>query len=180
MQIANAFVAHPLWQQDDTSNPKSKASYFVQKMEQSHGTKLHLLYTDSLLSLSVKHNLEDLYIISLVNKGIYYINVGKYEQGVTYYVKALGACEKLPKNDKSRIIVLANLGNTYNTIGEYKKSIETMQQVVELAKTHQDPERVLTASYNAMGTSYSYLNDHKKVHRILYEGKRYWRKTRSK
>ncbi len=113
--------------------------------------ELYKKYVDSLQLLAREYNLLEEEVLAVVGQGIYYSNIDVYDESLKKYLSALDIAKELPEDSKIRIIILANLGNIYNNLGQYDKASETFKKVIRLAKTHENPERVLIASYNALG-----------------------------
>ncbi|WP_299223618.1 AraC family transcriptional regulator [uncultured Aquimarina sp.] len=113
--------------------------------------ELYKKYVDSLQLLAKEYNLLEEEILAVVGQGIYYSNIDVYDESLKKYLNALDIAKELPEGSKIRIIILVNLGNMYNNLGQYDKASHTFKKVIRLAKTHENPERVLIASYNALG-----------------------------
>lgn len=113
--------------------------------------ELYKKYVDSLQQITEDYGFLEDEILAIVGQGIYYSNLDVYHESLNRYLVALDKAKELPENSKTKIIVLANLGNIYNNLSQYDKASETFKKVIRLAKQHDNPERVLIASYNALG-----------------------------
>lgn len=113
--------------------------------------ELYKKYVDSLQQITEDYGFLEDEILAIVGQGIYYSNLDVYHESLKRYLVALDKAKELPENSKTKIIVLANLGNIYNNLSQYDKASETFKKVIRLAKQHDNPERVLIASYNALG-----------------------------
>ncbi|MFD2563887.1 tetratricopeptide repeat protein [Aquimarina rubra] len=131
--------------------------------------ELYKKYVDSLQVIAKDYGFLEDEILAVVGQGIYYSNLNIYNESLEKYLKALDRTEELPENSKTKIIVLVNLGNLYNNLSQYDRASETFKKVIRLAKQHENPERVLIASYNALGITAGHQNKHEES--LLYAEK---------
>jgi len=128
-----------------------KLQQISQKTYRKGNFELYKKYVDSIRLIAKDYGFLEDEILALVGQGIYYSNLDIYDESLKKYLNALDMAKGLPENSKTKIIILANLGNIYNNLSQYDKASETFRKVIRLAKQHDNPERVLIASYNALG-----------------------------
>ena len=137
---------------DSLKMKKIKALQKISQVTYRKGDfELYKKYVDSLRSLAKEYKLLEEEVLAIVGQGIYYSNIDAYDESLKKYLSALDVAKELPEDSKTKIIILANLGNIYNNLGQYDKASQTFKKVIRLAKKHENPERVLIASYNALG-----------------------------
>ncbi len=144
---------------------QKKAENYLEKVQENYkegNYKLHKIYSDSLYSISKKNNLKALQVKAMVNQAISLNMQTKYVEGITLYKEALAIAKTIPESKQAETVVLVNLGNTYNNVELYEKSIETMKKVLEQATSIKKPNLIKTAALNGLSISYSALNDEKK------------------
>lgn len=107
-------------------------------------------YTDAIkyANLSGKHY-QTLYNNSLILRSynvmaICYGRLGYYNKKLEY----LFLCKKIAPNDDDRIAIASNLGNTYLSLKEPKKSIEFFNEGLEIAIRNNSKERIGLLSTN--------------------------------
>ncbi|RSC92512.1 AraC family transcriptional regulator [Tenacibaculum singaporense] len=158
-----------LYSQNKVSNAQKKAESYLEKVQENYkegNYKLHKIYSDSLYNISKKNNLKALQVKALVNQAISLNIQTKYVEGITLYKKALAIAKTIPESKQAETVVLVNLGNIYNNVELYEKSIETMEKALKQATYMKNPNLIKMAALNGLSTSYSALNKEKKS--LLY------------
>jgi len=133
----------------------------VQKSYKEGNYKLHKIYSDSLYFISKKNNLTAFQIKAMVNQAINLNMQAAYVEAITLYRKALIIAEKIPNDKHTQTLVLVNLGNTYNNVELYEKSIETMKKVLKNAEDTKTPDLMRMGALNGLSISYSALGNEK-------------------
>ncbi|UNY97932.1 AraC family transcriptional regulator [Zhouia spongiae] len=128
--------------------------------------KLHKVYSDSLYTISKKNNLTALQVKAMVNQAINLNMQTKYLEAIELYRDALVVARKIPDDKQAETVVLVNLGNIYNNVELYEKSIETMNLVLKQADKTEKPNLIKVAALSGLSISYSAMNDEKKA--LLY------------
>lgn len=129
---------------------------------------------DSLVNYARQNNLTRFEAIGILNRGIYFSNMYEYEQALNSFHKALEVTHRLKGKEKvqTQTTIKVNLGNLYNTIGNYDKSIAVMQSVLALESEIKLPERIKIAVFTALSNSYDHLNDNEKALAYLMDAKK--------
>ncbi|GAA4115307.1 hypothetical protein GCM10022393_15430 [Aquimarina addita] len=110
-------------------------------------------YCDAVLEIARKNNLEELRIQCLINLGIYHSNLNQSDLALEMYLEASNALESLPENRVAKMTILVNIGNLYNSIGDYKKARTSMLKIIKLAEHQEQSEPYLIAAYSALGNT---------------------------
>lgn len=143
-----------------------KAEVYLKLLQEKYyegDYKLHKVYSDSLYIISKENNLEKFEIKAMVNQAINLNLQGKYQKAIEIYREALIIAERIPEDKHTEVLILVNLGNTYNNVELYHKSIETMNKVLEKADYSEKPDLINVAALNGLSKSYSYLGEEEKA-----------------
>ena len=102
--------------------------------------------------------------------GILYKRQGKYEEALTIYFKGLKE-DEVNGNDYGRYIKLANIGNLYMELKDYKNSIVYSKKALELAKSTKNESMLSSMGtlLNNIGGNYSFLNEYDTAIHYLHE-----------
>ncbi|REH46421.1 AraC-like DNA-binding protein [Tenacibaculum gallaicum] len=166
-------IVTQFYSQDKTGsqllNTQKKAESYLEKLQENYtegNYKLHKIYSDSLYNISKKNNLKALQVKAMVNQAISLNMQTKYVEGIVLYKKALIIAKTVPESRQVETVVLVNLGNIYNNVELYEKSIETMKMVLKQAAYTKKPKLIKMAALNGLSISYSALNKEEKS--LLY------------
>ena len=121
------------------------------------------LMTATKIGLTAARNLnnqlnEEAFLIML---GLAYVGLGKAEQAIGFYEKALVICHKIDhRQDESN--ALGDLGNAYSALGQVKKAIDYYEQALAIAREigHQQNEGSWLGN---LGNAYSTLGEVEKA-----------------
>ncbi|WP_440068026.1 helix-turn-helix domain-containing protein [Tenacibaculum discolor] len=141
---------------------QKKAESYLEKLQENYkegNYKLHKVYSDSLYNISKENNLKDLQVKAMVNQAISLNMQTKYVEGIALYKEALVVAKTIQESKQAETVVLVNLGNTYNNVELYEKSIETMKKVLKQTTYMKKPNLIKMAALNGLSTSYSALNN---------------------
>ncbi|MFE8425125.1 AraC family transcriptional regulator [Tenacibaculum sp. ZH5_bin.1] len=150
-------------------NIQKKAENYLEKLQENYtegNYKLHKIYSDSLYNISKKNNLKALQVKAMVNQAISLNMQTKYVEGIALYKEALAIAKTIPESKQAETVVLVNLGNIYNNVELYEKSIETMKMVLKQVAYTEKPKLIKMAALNGLSISYSALNKEEKS--LLY------------
>ncbi|GFD72735.1 hypothetical protein KUL113_21550 [Tenacibaculum sp. KUL113] len=150
-------------------NIQKKAENYLEKLQENYtegNYKLHKIYSDSLYNISKKNNLKALQVKAMVNQAISLNMQTKYVEAIALYKEALAIAKTIPESKQAETVVLVNLGNIYNNVELYEKSIETMKMVLKQAAYTEKPKLIKMAALNGLSISYSALNKEEKS--LLY------------
>ncbi|MBD1259357.1 sensor histidine kinase [Maribacter polysiphoniae] len=102
--------------------------------------------------------------------GILYKRQGKYEEALTIYLKGLKE-DEVNGNDYGRYIKLANIGNLYMELKDYKNSIVYSKKALELAQSTKNESMLSSMGtlLNNIGGNYSFLNEYDTAIHYLHE-----------
>ena len=166
-------IVTQFYSQDKTGsqllNTQKKAESYLEKLQENYtegNYKLHKIYSDSLYNISKKNNLKALQVKAMVNQAISLNMQTKYVEGIALYKEALTIAKTIPESKQAETVVLVNLGNIYNNVELYEKSIETMKKVLKQAAYTKKPNLIKMAALNGLSISYSALNKEKES--LLY------------
>ncbi|XLS27423.1 tetratricopeptide repeat protein [Flavobacteriaceae bacterium M23B6Z8] len=157
--------------QDSLTPAERKAEFYMQELQKRYkegDNSNYKLYSDSLLTISRKNNLKEMEVKALVNQAIYHKNNHELQKALRLYLEARETSKDLEDNGKVTIITNINLGNFYNEINDYKKSISTFDTTLEMLKGPLNSPYMKAAIYKGLGTAYSGLKDEE---RSLYYSK---------
>jgi AraC-like DNA-binding protein len=144
---------------------QKKAESYLEKLQENYkegNYKLHKIYSDSLYNISKQNNLKALQVKAMVNQAISLNMQTKYVEGIALYKEALVVAKTIQESKQAETVVLVNLGNTYNNVELYEKSIETMKKVLKQATYMKKPNLIKMAALNGLSISYSALNNEEK------------------
>ena len=131
---------------------QKKAESYLEKLQENYkegNYKLHKVYSDSLYNISKENNLKDLQVKAMVNQAISLNMQTKYVEGIALYKEALVVAKTIQESKQAETVVLVNLGNTYNNVELYEKSIETMKKVLKQTTYMKKPNLIKMAALNA-------------------------------
>jgi CHAT domain-containing protein/uncharacterized protein (DUF2164 family) len=105
--------------------------------------------------------------------GIYYYNMGMYDQVEVYYREAMDIRLKLlGKNDPSYLMILNNLAMLYQTMGKYEASNLLFDEIIAVEKLNKKSNQALYATYlNNQASNYYYLGDYEKAETLYLQAK---------
>ena len=116
--------------------------------------KLYKKYIDSAADLAKQNNLQNRYVLALMNKGIYFKNVNQIDSALIIYHSILDDLEEISDTSKMKIMIHANLVNTYSELGRFNEAKSLVIKVIKNALKHKNPDRVLSSAYNSLGIIY--------------------------
>lgn len=135
-------------------------------------------YTDTILKHAQQNNLKNIEIDAVNRLGVYHKKLGEYDKAMEYYFEALTLSKTLHKDYKKRTSILINLGNVYNSIGNYHKANATYKEAEEYIDTYGGPDEYKMSIYVGMSdafkvdkkfkTSLEYLEKAKKIGEKLH------------
>ncbi len=112
-------------------------------------------YTDSIITLSKKHNLKEAEIDAIIKLGVYYKKTNTYEQSLPYYLQALELTKSLAQNNEKQTTILINLGNLYNQIGYHNKAINVFNKAKSNIDQISKPDEYKFAIYIGLSEAVS-------------------------
>ena len=133
----------------------------VQKTYKKGNYKQHKAYSDSLYFIAKKHNLSAIQVKAMVNQAISLNMQAEYVEAIMLYRKALAVAKENSEDKHTETLVLINLGNTYNNVELYEKSIKTMKKVLNNAEHTKTPDLMKMGALNGLSISYSALGKEK-------------------
>lgn len=154
------FYCHTLLGQDSTA--RAKAIEYAKKSDAFHkkgDNEKHNLYNDSLLSISQKHKLQDLELLAIMNKGIYFKNTNQLKKALNSYLTVLDKCKTVPNSEKNKIMTMVNMGNIYNTIKDADKAISIFNQALPLIEKYPNNAYIKSAVYSGLGNANTILGN---------------------
>ena len=92
------------------------------------------------------------------NIGLVYNRLGKYDEALKYYEKALDIFQKID-NRQQIASALNNIGNVYDNLGKSEKAIDFQQQAYRINKDI-DNKRGMASNLINMGIAYASLSQH--------------------
>ncbi len=128
--------------------------------------KMFKKYCDIVLAIAIANNLEETRIRVLINIAIYYQQTDQYEKSLEAYLEGEKLAQELLNGSDLKILIETNLGNLYNSIGNYDKAIIAMKEVLELSKNNDNPEMFQNVAYSVLGTAS--LNQNKFAEALEY------------
>ena len=152
-----------------TSVTTEKAEQYLKLLQEAYAKgdyDLHKIYSDSLLLIANENKLAKMQILALSNQAVFYNNQSETLEAIKRYHEALEKCELIPEDFKTKVVVLVNMGNTYNNMGSFAKSNEYMQKVISLLDKHENSDHIRTAALIGIANNYSELKDYQ--NEILY------------
>jgi AraC-like DNA-binding protein len=155
------FTVFNLCCQKDTLAQKQAENY-LQELRQAYSLgdyENHKSYSDSLYLLAKQNGLIKFQILGMVNQAVYHNNSGEQNKSISLYRSALSLTDSIPEDYRSKIIVLVNLGNVYNKIKAYKKSITTMEEVITMLDTYEDNPKIRASAYNGLANNHDILGE---------------------
>lgn len=82
-------------------------------------------YLDKAIEIATRRNDKLILSTCIQNKGTNYNEIGKYNEAISYYEKALALQnEMFPKNHPSRAVILENISTSYYNLSRYKESLD--------------------------------------------------------
>ena len=90
--------------------------------------------------------------------GIYYAMGGKMDSSIYYFKKGINRVKNYTENKKR---ILSNLGIAYRQKGEYKKSINSLNEAIAIAKQQKDSS-MLARAYGELASNYNYMQQYDK------------------
>lgn len=159
-----------------------QAEEYLKTLQQHYAKgeyELHKAYSDSLLRVSKEHGLTKMHVLALVNQAVFYNNRSARLKAIELYHEALGQCEKIPEDFRTKTVVLVNMGNTYNNIGSYEKAIETMQKVLVVADSTENSDLVKAAALIGLASNYHELENFEKTLEYAHKAKVLGEKTKN-
>jgi AraC-like DNA-binding protein len=141
---------------------QKQAENYLQKLTQAYNLgdyKSHKSYSDSLYVFAKQNGLTKFQILGMVNQAVYHNNSGEQNKSIVLYRDALLLTDSIPEDYRSKIIVLVNLGNVYNKIKAYKKSITTMEEVISMLDTYEDNPKIRASAYNGLANNHNILGE---------------------
>ncbi len=123
------------------------------------------VFSDSLYTYAAANKLPKMQVLGLVNLAVYYNNRGESQKAIAQYLKGLRICETIPKDLRTKLVVMVNLGNTYHNIDAYDKSIHTMEEVLTTYEALGDSTgyRVKTAATYSISMNYLELGKYEEA-----------------
>ena len=153
----------------NTNVTTEKAEQYLKLLQEAYAKgdyDLHKIYSDSLLLIANENKLAKMQILALSNQAVFYNNQSETLEAIKRYHEALEKCELIPEDFKTKVVVLVNMGNTYNNMGSFAKSNEYMQKVISLLDKHENSDHIRTAALIGIANNYSELKDYQ--NEILY------------
>ncbi|WP_282081104.1 AraC family transcriptional regulator [Aquimarina algiphila] len=120
------------------------------------------LYTDSILHIAKKNNLQEIEIDAITRLGIYHKKKAEYDKALLYYLESLKLVNLIPESYKRRTVILINLGNTYNEIGNREKAKKAFKEALDYVNNHGGPSIYRMAIYVGLGELSAANNNYKK------------------
>jgi len=91
--------------------------------------------------------------------GRYYVFIGKYDEGVKYFIKSIEQSEKAGE-ENTKFLAMNNLAVSYAIMGKFSKAIEMFKKLIPLAEKI-EPEKNLVSLYINIGICFNGLGDFK-------------------
>lgn len=149
-------------QKDSIVIAKKKANNYYKRLREYHrkrDNETAKQYSDSLLIISRQYKFRNMELLALMNYGVYYNEINKFEKALDFYLEVIEKCETIPEYEKTKIMAMINTGNIYNHIQSYKKAISIFDEALPLINKHQNNTYPKSALYTGLAVSYTDLGD---------------------
>lgn len=149
-----------------TSNGKDEAAQYAKLLQESYNTgayEMSKLYSDSLLLVSEIYNLKEMSVMALNSQAIYFKNRNNREKAILLYRDALARVDEIPNNQGPKSMILVNMGNIYTNLGEYEKSIRTMDTLLKITDTIRSFSKIRLAALSGQFENFLKLEELEKA-----------------
>lgn len=107
----------------------------------------------------------------IMYKGVALWKTGKYRDAVAHFNLALKTYQKMPDfNETVTAPCLANLGTTWQDLGEYKEAIKILEKASALDEKNNNESQQTATIFSMLGTSWLGLGDRKKALKYFEKG----------
>ncbi|WP_289645059.1 AraC family transcriptional regulator [Maribacter aestuarii] len=152
-------------QKDTIGSKQAQADFYLKKLQEEYkkgAYEAHKIYSDSLFVFAKENQLVKFQILGMVNQAVYFNNQGEQDKSILLYRNALSLTDLIPKDYRTKIIILVNLGNLYTKIKSYEKAISTMENVLSMLDTFEENPKIRAAALNGLANNYERLGDDEK------------------
>lgn len=150
-------------QKTNLGSKQRKVDYYLNKLQVKYNNgdyESFKIYSDSLYHFAKKNNLLKYQILGMVNQAVYSNNKGEQNKSILLYRNALSLTDSIPKDYRTKIIILVNLGNAYTNIKSHDKAIKTMKDVLIMLDEFEDNPKIRASAFNGLANNYDYLEDY--------------------
>ncbi len=120
-------------------------------------------YLDSIYRICEKNDLQQLKNRVLIQQAVVLDKTGAYENAIAKFQQVLDVAEESGLNELEMAVLLMNLCNTYENIGEYDKVNQLAHEVIELQEEQRLPLVLKASALGALGGVSIYQKEYEKA-----------------